>query len=139
MAKALSTDKKLKMELGKMIKDLRKKNELSQRALAKLCLLPNTSLKYIEDGVNVPSPEPYKLLVQNLNPTISQRKKLDGVYSKIRRTPPPDICEFIIRTDGFSEILRDISDLNLTSDDMKLIKETVDKITNRQESQDETI
>ena len=52
--------KELKEELGKIIKSNRESKGDSQRGLAKAIDLPNSNLKYIEDGINAPSPEVYK-------------------------------------------------------------------------------
>lgn len=49
--------KELKIELGQIIKFNREAKGSSQRKLAKAIGLPNSNLKYIEDGINAPSPE----------------------------------------------------------------------------------
>ena len=88
--------KQLKVELGKLIKSNREAKDYSQRGLAKVIDLPNSNLKYIEDGINAPSPEVYKNIILQLNPNDKDRDKMDYLYSRIRGTPPPDICEFIL-------------------------------------------
>ena len=52
--------KELKEELGKKIKSIREAIGISQRELARRIDLPNSNLKYIEDGINAPSFEIYK-------------------------------------------------------------------------------
>lgn len=68
--------------------------------------MPNSNLKYIEDGINAPSPEVYKNIILQLNPNDKDRDKMDYLYSQIRRTPPPDICEFMIENDEVFNAIR---------------------------------
>lgn len=60
--------KELKEELGKKIKSIREAMGISQRELARRIDLPNSNLKYIEDGINAPSFEIYKKIIIELNP-----------------------------------------------------------------------
>ena len=98
--------KQLKVELGKLIKSNREAKDYSQRGLAKVIDLPNSNLKYIEDGINAPSPEVYKNIILQLNPNDKDRDKMDYLYSQIRGTPPPDICEFMIENDEVFTAIR---------------------------------
>ena len=98
--------KQLKVELGKVIKSNREAKDYSQRGLAKVIDLPNSNLKYIEDGINAPSPEVYKNIILQLNPNDKDRDKMDYLYSQIRGTPPPDICEFMIENDEVFNAIR---------------------------------
>ena len=98
--------KQLKVELGKLIKSNREAKDYSQRGLAKVIDLPNSNLKYIEDGINAPSPEVYKNIILQLNPNDKDRDKMDYLYSQIRGTPPPDICEFMIENDEVFNAIR---------------------------------
>lgn len=98
--------KQLKGELGKLIKSNREAKDYSQRGLAKAIDLPNSNLKYIEDGINAPSPEVYKNIILQLNPNDKDRDKMDYLYSQIRGTPPPDICEFMIENDEVFNAIR---------------------------------
>lgn len=98
--------KQLKVELGKLIKSNREAKDYSQRGLAKVIDLPNSNLKYIEDGINAPSPEVYKNIILQLNPNDKERDKMDYLYSQIRGTPPPDICEFMIENDEVFNAIR---------------------------------
>lgn len=98
--------KQLKVELGKLIKSNREAKDYSQRGLAKVIDLPNSNLKYIEDGINAPSPEVYKNIILQLSPNDKDREKMDYLYSQIRGTPPPDICEFMIENDEVFNAIR---------------------------------
>lgn len=98
--------KQLKVELGKLIKSNREAKDYSQRGLAKVIDLPNSNLKYIEDGINALSPEVYKNIILQLNPNDKDRDKMDYLYSQIRGTPPPDICEFMIENDEVFNAIR---------------------------------
>ena len=96
MTKEQDSKKELKEELGKIIKSYRLEKGMSQRGLAKAIDLPNSNLKYIEDGINAPSFEVYKKIMRELNPNAKDRGRMDYLYSKIRGTPPPDICDFML-------------------------------------------
>jgi len=102
----IDNKKELKEELGQLIKFNRKAKGESQRGLAKAIDLPNSNLKYIEDGINAPSPEVYKNIILLLKPNDEDRGRMDYLYSQIRGTPPPDICEFIIENDEVFESIR---------------------------------
>jgi len=102
----IDNKKELKEELGQLIKVNRKAKGESQRGLAKAIDLPNSNLKYIEDGINAPSPEVYKNIILLLKPNDEDRGRMDYLYSQIRGTPPPDICEFIIENDEVFESIR---------------------------------
>ena len=102
----IDNKKELKEELGQLIKFNRKAKWESQRGLAKAIDLPNSNLKYIEDGINAPSPEVYKNIILLLKPSYEDRGRMDYLYSQIRGTPPPDICEFIIENDEVFESIR---------------------------------
>lgn len=105
--KSENEDKKqLKVELGKLIKSNRETKGDSQRGLAKDIDLPNSNLKYIEDGINAPSPEVYKNIILLLEPSDEDRGRMDYLYSQIRGTPPPDICEFILCNTELYEAIR---------------------------------
>lgn len=102
----IDNKKELKEELGQLIKFNRKAKGESQRGLAKAIDLPNSNLKYIGDGMNAPSPEVYKNIILLLKPNDEDRGRMDYLYSQIRGTPPPDICEFIIENDEVFESIR---------------------------------
>ena len=106
MKSVIKDKKQLKFELGKLIKSNREAKGDSQRGLAKAIDLPNSNLKYIEDGINAPSPEVYKSIILRLNPNDKERGRMDYLYSQIRGTPPPDICEFIIENNEVFNAIR---------------------------------
>lgn len=98
--------KELKEELGQLIKSNRKAKGESQRGLAKAIDLPNSNLKYIEDGINAPSPEVYKKIILSLKPGEKDRSRMDCLYSQIREIPPPDICEFMLENHDIFHSIR---------------------------------
>lgn len=106
MKSVIKDKKQLKFELGKLIKSNREAKGDSQRGLAKAIDLPNSNLKYIEDGINAPSPEVYKSITLRLNPNDKERGRMDYLYSQIRGTPPPDICEFMIENNEVFNAIR---------------------------------
>ena len=106
MKSEIEDKKQLKVELGKLIKSNREAKGDSQRGLAKAIDLPNSNLKYIEDGINAPSSEVYKSIILRLNPNDKDRGRMDYLYSQIRGTPPPDICEFMIENNEVFNAIR---------------------------------
>lgn len=58
----------------------RKAKAESQRGLAKAIDLPNSNLKYIEDGINAPSPEVYKNIILLLKPNDEDWGRMDYLY-----------------------------------------------------------
>ena len=102
----IDNKKELKEELGQLIKFNRKAKGESQRGLAKAIDLPNSNLKYIEDGINAPSPEVYKNIILLLKPSYEDRGRMDYLYSQIRGTPPPDICDIVMKNTNLYGFLR---------------------------------
>jgi len=97
---------KLKSELGMLIKTIRSNRRMSQRGLAREIDIPNSNLKYIEDGVNAPSPDIYTKIIRVLKPNKEEINIMDSFYSAIRGTPPPDICDFLIDNEGVFGAIR---------------------------------
>ena len=111
--------KKQKLLLGQAIKAIRTDDErgyVSLRKLEDAVRIPASNIKYIEDGVNAPSPEVYEAIVRELNPTEAERKELDRLYSLIRGTPPPDVCKIICANAELNDALRVLEDQTLTKE-----------------------
>ena len=111
--------KQQKLLLGQAIKAIRTDDErgyVSLRKLEDAVGIPASNVKYIEDGVNAPSPEAYAAIVKELNPTDTQRKELDRLYSLIRGTPPPDVCKIICANEGLNNALRVLDNQTLTKE-----------------------
>ena len=108
-----------KLLLGQAIKAIRTDDERGYVSLRKLEVavgIPASNIKYIEDGVNAPSPEAYEAIVKELNPTDTERKELDRLYSLIRGTPPPDVCKIICANAELNNSLRVLKDQILTKE-----------------------
>ena len=108
MKREIDNKKDMKEELGKLIKLNREKKGETQRGLAKTIDLPNSNLKYIEDGINAPSPKVYKNIILFLKPSDEDRGRIYYLYSQIRGTPPPDICEIIMKNPNLYGVLRTV-------------------------------
>lgn len=111
--------KNQKLLLGQAIKAIRTNDErgyVSLRKMEDAVGIPASNIKYIEDGVNAPSPEVYEAIVRELNPTDAERKELDRLYSLIRGTPPPDVCKIICANEGLNNALRVIDNQTLTKE-----------------------
>lgn len=118
--------KELKEELGKKIKSIREAMGISQRELARRIDLPNSNLKYIEDGINAPSFEIYKKIIIELNPNSKDRERMDYLYSGIRGTPPPDICEIVMNNPSLYGALRAIDiESKISNDHVKRFAEII--------------
>lgn len=118
--------KELKEELGKKIKSIREAMGISQRELARRIDLPNSNLKYIEDGINAPSFEIYKKIIIELNPNSKDRERMDYLYSGIRGTPPPDICEIVMNNPSLYGALRAIDiESKISNDYVKRFAEII--------------
>lgn len=117
-AEETAFEKEQKFLLGQAIKAIRTDDErgyISLRKLEDLVGIPASNLKYIEDGVNAPSPEAYTAIVLHLHPTNEERNELDRLYSSIRKTPPPDVCKIVCANAGLNDALRIISDQSLSA------------------------
>lgn len=108
---------KQKIKLGKLIKECRDKKSL--RSVSDAVGIPPSNLKYIEDGVNAPSPETYANLISELSPQAPMRKKMDRAYMAIRSAPPPNVCKVITANEGLNDSLRIIEGHTLTKEQLK--------------------
>lgn len=111
--------KNQKLLLGQTIKAIRTDDErgyVSLRKMEDVVGIPASNIKYIEDGVNAPSPEAYEAIVKELNPTDTERRELDRLYSLIRGTPPPDVCKIICANAELNNSLRVLEDQILTKE-----------------------
>lgn len=115
---------KAKKQLGKIIKQLResKKESISLRKLASLVNLPPSNMKYIEDGVNAPTAEVYDAIIQNLVPCDKLHAEMDQLYTIIRGTPPPDVCDIVCKTEGMYDILRFVRDHEFSDQQISSLK-----------------
>jgi len=109
-----------KKKLGKKISKLR--GEMSQRELARKIDLPNSNLKYIEDGVNAPTHEVYADIIKTLKPKPKDLEEMDTLFSLIRKTPPPDVCNIINENKGMTEVIRIIDGMILTDEQLEKLK-----------------
>ena len=115
--------KDAKVKLGKKIRELREQTrKIKSAALANEIGLPRSNMKYIEDGVNAPSPEKYEALIRALQPNPEDHKELDRIYSVIRGAPPPDVCKIIMENDWLFDSLRLASAKQLTEEQIKEVR-----------------
>ena len=72
--------KEQKILLGQALKAIRTDDErgyISLRKLEEAVKIPASNLKYIEDGVNAPSPEAYDAIIRHIAPTEEERREMD--------------------------------------------------------------
>ena len=121
MAKSKDSDtrdgKNQKIELGILLKECR--GERSLRNVAAAVGLSPSNLKYIEDGVNAPSPEIYIKLMHELEPKGKVKKDIEHAYMIIRQAPPPDVCKVITNNENLNDSLRVLEGYTLTQRQLK--------------------
>ena len=123
--KVSAEEKQKRVKLGKALKQLREKRDLSLREVAEPIGIVASQLMTLESGANVPSPRVYNELVKLLKPSVSQRKSWDKLYSELRGTPPPDVCEIVMATEGMNDALRLLEGVSLTPEQLQELKETL--------------
>lgn len=109
--------KEQKLQLGRAIKAIRTdagREYMSLRKMENAVGIPASNIKYIEDGVNAPSPATYEAIINVLKPTDAERKELDRIYSLIKGTPPPDVCKIICTNAELNNSLRILGNQTLT-------------------------
>ena len=121
-----TVERDMKRELGQKIREIRTLKDsggISQRKLASAVQIPPSNMKYIEDGVNAPSPRVYEAIVQYLRPEAAQLEHLDRLYSSVRETPPPDVCRIVCGNEGMYDALRVLQDKRLEQSQIARLKE----------------
>lgn len=95
-------------------------------------------MKYIEDGINAPSSEIYRKIIEAIHPNNGKRNIMDSLYIEIRGTPPPDICKFLIENRGIYTSIRNIRNKLSTIQLTKLnnLLKDFSKENNNQEDKD---
>lgn len=134
-----TTERDVKRELGQKIREIRTLKDsggISQRKLANAVQIPPSNMKYIEDGVNAPSPRVYEAIVTYLKPEAEQLECLDRLYSRVRETPPPDVCRIICGNQGMYDALRVLQDKQLCETQMALLKELLNSFSRKDEALD---
>ena len=111
-----------KQALGKIISHLRQSQNLSLRQFAKLINIPPSTVTYIEKGINTPSPEIYARIVDVLSPNLQEQQAMDMYYCRIRKIPPPDVCEILLHTPELREKLRLLNNVQLSSSQLESIE-----------------
>ncbi len=111
--------------LGEKIKTLREKESYSLRQFADLIGIPASNLMYLEEGRNAPTPHVYGEIIKHLRPGKRDRENMDKLYSALRGSPPPDVCEIVTRNKGLNDALRILDGVTLTDDQLKVLKKTL--------------
>ena len=105
---------KEKKSLGVLIHNLRVEKKISLRKFAKNIGLPPSNVTYIENGNNAPTAEIYAKVIGLLQPSTEDRRKMDNLYSKIRNSPPPDVCAVLLKNSKLSEKLKLLDGVELS-------------------------
>lgn len=105
---------KEKKSLGVLIHNLRVEKNISLRKFAITIGLPPSNVTYIENGNNAPTAEIYAKVIGLLQPSTKDRRKMDDLYSKIRNSPPPDVCAVLLKNSKLSEKLKLLDGVELS-------------------------
>ena len=123
-----------KQKLGVLIKKLRESKNLSLRDCADSIGLPPSNLSYIEKGINVPTAEVYEKIVTVLIPSKKEQESLDKLYSSIRRVPPPDVCNVLLKNPSIYEAFRVLKKTKLNVAQIKKIEELFNAFNSQKEN-----
>lgn len=130
--KNYNAQSKEKRILGELISKLRSEKNLSLRKFSEAIGLSPSNMAYIENGVNAPTAEIYQKIINVLAPNKEIQKKLDKLYTIVRKVPPPDVCDILIKNPIIGEKLKLLKDYQLTNEQLKemekLIKSFNDKV-----------
>lgn len=121
--KNFETQSKEKKILGLLISDLRNKRNMSLRKFAEAIEISPSNVTYIENGVNAPTAGVYRKIVSVLVPTSDTLNKMDQLYTEIRKTPPPDVCEILLHNKELGEKIRLLNDVQLSQTQIERIGE----------------
>lgn len=123
---------KEKEKLGKFIRKLREEKGISLRKLVEVIGLAASNLTGIESGKNAPSPEVYSKIIINLQPSKDVHHKMDVLYSTIRNSPPPDVCNIILQNDGLGDKIKLLGNKPLTTKQLSAIETFFVSLKNEQ-------
>lgn len=125
MSSKIAVDKSIEKamkSLGKLIKECREKEKRGLRKIAEPCGIPASQLLSIENGALTPTADVYAKLVYELQPDDKIRRKMDNMFMTIRKTPPPDICDFFICNSELTDAIRALPRTKLTPSQLDALK-----------------
>ena len=111
-----------KKSLGGLICELRTAQSITSRRFSSAIGIPTSNLTYIENGTNVPTAETYARIIKELAPPDPIHRKMDELYSKIRKTPPPDICNILLQNYELGEAIRTLENVHLSPNQMESVE-----------------
>ncbi|MBR5310540.1 MAG: hypothetical protein IKU42_05410 [Oscillospiraceae bacterium] len=126
MPKKLTNDKKISKAmkgLGKVISECRENR--SFRSVSDPCGMSASQLFMIENGTLAPTAEIYAKLLSELKPTQKQQIKMDKFYMVIRGTPPPDVCEIMVKNEALNDVVRMVGCGDLTAEQIEKIRNLI--------------
>ena len=113
-----ATERAMK-QLGELITECRGTRSL--RKIAKPSGIPASQLQYLEKGIMAPTADVYPKLLKVLQPSETQRAKMDRLFMAIRKIPPPDVCELIINNPDLIPVLRAMENTRMTEKQMNFL------------------
>lgn len=116
-----------KRKLGNLLRQAREKNRPndSMRKIAEELHVSNVTLSYFENGVIIPNPDTYSDIINVLRISGTMRDKIDACYMKLKKTPPPDVCDIVINN-KLNNTLRKIGNSKLSNAQIKQIEELIE-------------
>lgn len=109
-----------KKALGRLIKKCR--GSISLRRFAAEIGIPASNLIYIEQGINAPSPDVYRRIIETGMFSKIDRRMMDQLYSSIRELPPPKICEIILNNSALCDTIELLDGKELTDKNINEIR-----------------
>lgn len=126
-----SNDKK---EFGSLLLEARLSitGKPSQRYVAGCLGVSNPTLKYFEDGVNVPSLEHYKSLIQffkDNNVSNDIVNSIEEKYYDLKGVPSTDVSSVLDKNPKLSTVIKQLDGLSLNDNQLQKISDLFERIS----------
>lgn len=104
----------------------------SQRYVASCLGVSNPTLKYFEDGVNVPSLEHYKSLIQffkDNNVSNDIVNSIEEKYYDLKGVPSTDVSSVLDKNPKLSTVIKQLDGLSLNDNQLQQISDLFERIS----------
>lgn len=119
-----------KSALGKLISKLRSEKNLSLRKFADAVGLSPSNMTYIEKGVSIPTAEVYTKILNELNPKIEDKTKMDKLFCQVRKIPTPEVCQVLLNNYELGEKITKLGKTVLTAEQLMLVEKLLESFNN---------
>lgn len=121
-----ATTKRASEKLAKLLRECR--GEQSLRKIAGQIGIAASQLQSLEEAKLTPTANVFSKLLVVLRPDEKTKKELEHLYMTIRKTPPPDVCEFIIDHPNLIPLLRSMDGMKLGKREINTIMSMITQI-----------